>query len=435
MTNSVLLGQGFGPVAALPGRQARSKRAAILVALAFLLPTALPAQTTVFQHATIIDGTGRAPLPDAALVVENGRISYIGPSSRLKPSANAQVVDLTGQTIVPGIINLHSHIGENTAGRARTYAKYGITSTAGLGGDGDEVLKLRNAQREGDIRDVQGARIYTVQRRFEFDKDPIQARIMVGTLANQHVDAVKIVIDDRRGTAVKLPREVSLAVLDEAHKRHLKVFAHIHDYDDAKFLVDHGVDMLAHEVRDREVDDALISEMKQKRVVITATLSRELSVFVFADSPPWLTDPFFVNGTTPERLRRAAELKETQAKDPAIGLNRKDFELASLNLKKMAQAGVRIAFGSDSGNGPPRYEGFFEHLEMELMVKNGGMTPMQVIEAYSKINSEALGVDKDYGTLAKGKVADFLVLARNPLDDIVNTRSLSAVYLAGKKFE
>jgi imidazolonepropionase-like amidohydrolase len=398
----------------------------------FLLIATASAQTTAYTHATIIDGTGRTPVADGTLVVTNGRISEIGPAAKVKPPSGAQTVDLAGQTIMPGIINLHSHIGENTAGRARTYAKYGITSTAGLGGDGEETLKLRAAQRAGD---VQGARVYTVQRRFEFDKDPVEARKLVATLDSQHVDAVKIVVDDRRGTAVKLPHEVSLAVIDEAHKRHLRVFAHIHDYDDAKFLVENGVDMLAHEIRDRDVDDALISEMKKRRVVITATLSRELSVFVFADSPPWLNDPFFINGTTPERLKRAAELKESQAKDPAIALNRKDFEMASRNLKKMAAAGVRIAFGSDSGNGPPRYEGFFEHLEMELMVKEGGMTPMQVIQAFSKTNSEALGVDKDFGTLAKGKVADFVVMRKNPLDDIVNTRTLSAVYLGGKKFE
>jgi imidazolonepropionase-like amidohydrolase len=390
------------------------------------------AQVTVFSHATVIDGSGRGPLNDATLVVSNGRIEDMGPAAKVKTPGGAQVVDLTGQTIIPGIINLHSHIPENTAGRIRTYAKYGITSTTGLGGDGEEVMKIRTEQRQGN---VQGARVYTAQRRFEFDKDPVEARAMVATLANQHVDMVKIVIDDRRGTAVKLPRAVAVAVIEEAHKRHLKVFAHIHDYDDAKFLVDQGVDMLAHEVRDRDVDDALMAEMKKKRVVITATLSRELSVFVFADSPAWINDPFFINGTTPERIRKAAELKETQAKDPQIALNRKDFELAARNLKKMTEAGVRIGFGSDSGNGPPRYEGFFEHLEMELMVKNGGMTPMQVIQAFSKTNSEALGVEKDFGTLAKGKVADFVVLRKNPLEDIVNTRTLSAVYIGGKKFE
>lgn len=389
-------------------------------------------QVTVFTHATLIDGSGNPPLRDSTLVVDSGRIINIGRASKIKAPKNARIVDLSGNTIIPGIINLHSHIGENTAGRIRTYALYGITSTAGLGGDGEEVLKIRAAQRQGRI---DGARIYTVQRRFEFDQDPVEARAMVGTLASQGVDAVKIVVDDRRGTAKKLPREVSLAVIDEAHKRHLKVFAHIHDYDDAKFLVDNGVDMLAHEVRDRDVDAALIDAMKQKGVVITATLSRELSTFVFADSPAWLTDPFFVNGTTPERLRKAEELKVTQAKDPAIALNRRDFELASRNLKLMAQGGVKIAFGSDDGNGPPRYEGFFDHLEMELMVKNGGMTPMQVIQAFSKTNSEALGVDKDFGTLAKGKVADFVVLRQNPLDDITNTHSIAAVYLNGRKFE
>ena len=338
-------------------------------------------------------------------MVDSGRIIDIGRASKIKAPKDARIVDLSSDTIIPGIINLHSHIGENTAGRIRTYALYGITSTAGLGGDGEEVLKIRAAQRQGRI---DGARVYTVQRRFEFDQDPVEARAMVGTLAAQGVDAVKIVVDDRRGTAKKLPREVSLAVIDEAHKRHLKVFAHIHDYDDAKFLVDNGVDMLAHEVRDRDVDAALIDAMKQKGVVITATLSRELSTFVFADSPAWLTDPFFVNGTTQSRLIKAEELKVTQSKDPAIALNRRDFELAARNLKLMAAGGVKIAFGSDDGNGPPRYEGFFDHLEIELMVKNGGMTPMQVIQAFSKTNSEALGVDMDFGTLAKGKsAADF----------------------------
>jgi imidazolonepropionase-like amidohydrolase len=397
-----------------------------------LTACALDAQVTVFTHATLIDGTGRAPMTDAAMVVSNGRIAGIGPATKVKVPAGAQVVDLSGQYIIPGIINLHSHIGDNTAGRIRTYAMYGITSTAGLGGDGPDVLKLRDAQRAGDI---QGARIYTAQRRFEFDKDPVEARAMTDMLADQHADVVKIVIDARRGTAVKLPREVALAVIDEAHKKHMKVFAHIHDYDDAKFLVDNGVDMLAHEVRDRDVDDAFVDDMKKHGVVITATLSRELSVFVYTDPPEWVNDPFFRNGTTPERLKRIDELKESQGKDPQIGLNHQDFDYAARNLKKMAAGGVRIGMGSDSGNGPPRYEGFFEHLEMELMVKNGGMTPTQVIEAFSKVNSEALGVDKDFGTLAKGKVADFDVLRKNPLDDIVNTRTLSAVYIGGKKFD
>src|SRR5579863_3847898 len=127
---------------------------------AFLLTVfaaGLSAQVTVFSHAIVIDGSGREPLRDAAIVVSNGRIADIGPAAKVKTPEGAQAIDLSGQTIIPGIINLHSHIGENTAGRVRTYAQYGITSTAGLGGDGDEVLKLRDEQRQGN---VQGARIF-----------------------------------------------------------------------------------------------------------------------------------------------------------------------------------------------------------------------------------------------------------------------------------
>jgi len=406
--------------------------------IASLTACSLSAQVTVFTHATLIDGSGRAPVPDTTMVVSGGRITDLGPASKVKTPAGAQVVDLSGQYIIPGIINLHSHAGENTAARARTYASYGITSivslgvtgTAGMKGDSEEMAKVREAQRSGAI---DGARVYTSGRRFEYDKDPAEARAMVDKLAAQHADVVKIVVDNRRGTAMKLPREVALAVIDEAHKRHLKVFAHIHDYEDAKFLVDNGVDMLAHEIRDREVDEALIAAMKKHGVVLTPTLSRELSVYLWIDPPAWSKDPFFMNGTTPERLKRIDELKVSQAKDPELALDHKDFDLAAINLKKMAAAGVRIGMGSDSGNGPPRYEGFFEHLEMELMEKNGGMTPMQVLEAATKTNAEALGVAKDFGTLAKGKVADFDVLRKNPLDDIVNTRTLSAVYIGGQK--
>jgi imidazolonepropionase-like amidohydrolase len=394
----------------------------------------LPAQVTVLSHATVIDGTGRAPVPDTSIVIESGRISAIGPAAKLKTPPGAQVIDLSGQTIIPGIIDLHSHIGIDTPAKVRMFALYGVTSTIGMGGDGDEVLKIRDAQRQGDIK---GARIYTVQQRFEFEKGGAeQARMMVDALADKHADAVKVVIDNRRGKAVKLPREFAAAAIEEAHKRHLKALAHIHDYDDAKFVVDQNIDMLAHQIRNREVDDALVSEMKQKRTVVTSTLTRELSDYVYADSPEWLSDPFLAKFMPSQRIIQAkGELKERQAANPELDLNRKDFEFATKNLKKMFDGGVRIAFGTDSGNGPPRFEGYFDHLEMQLMVKYGGMTALQVIQAFSKTNSEVLGIDKDYGTLAKGKVADLLVLEKNPVDDISNTKTLRTVYIAGKKFE
>jgi imidazolonepropionase-like amidohydrolase len=403
---------------------------ALLTVCAF----SLPAQVMVLSHATVIDGTGRAPLPNTSIVIERGRIATIGPAAKVRTPPGAEVVDLSGQTIIPGIIDLHTHIGIDTPAKVRMFALYGVTSVIGMGGDGDEVLKIREAQRRGDI---QGARIYTVQQRFEFEKGGAeQARAMVDALADKHADAVKVVIDDRRGKAVRLPREFAAAVVVEAHKKHLKALAHIHDYDDAKFLLDKNIDMLAHQIRNREVDDALISEMKQKRTAVTSTLTRELSDYVYADSPEWLADPLLAKWMPAQRIVQArTELKQRQAGNPEIELNRKDFEFATKNLRKMFQSGVRIAFGTDSGNGPPRFEGYFDHLEMQLMVKYGGMTPMQVIQAFSKTNSEILGIDKDYGTLAQGKVADLLVLDKNPMDDISNTETLRAVYIGGNELK
>jgi len=408
-------------------------RYAVFLLLGAALAT--PAQT-VLLHATVIDGTGSAPLPDAAVVMSGGRITAMGPSAKIKVPEGAQVIDLAGKTIIPGIINAHSHISDDPAVKLRHFAQYGVTSTIGMGGDGADVLKIRDDQRHGDIK---GARAYTVQHRFEFDKDaptPDIARLKVEELYKQGADAVKVVVDNRRNTQMKLRPEITAAVINEAHKRHMKAIAHIHDYDDAKLLMDQGIDMLAHQVRDREVDDAFINEMKAKKVAITSTLVRELSSFVYADSSAWLNDPFLIRFSDPARIQFAkTQLKDQQSKLKDLALNRRDLEIASKNFTKMVNAGgVRIGLGTDSGPTPTRFEGFFEHLEMELMVKYG-MTPMQVIQAFSKTNSEILGIDKDYGTLAKGKMADLVVLDKSPLDDILNTRTVSAVYIGGKKFE
>jgi imidazolonepropionase-like amidohydrolase len=402
----------------------------------FVLAQAPPSPVTVLTHATVIDGTGRAPARDTTIVMSAGRIAAMGPASKIKAPAGAEVIDLTGKTVIPGIFDLHTHLGIDTPAKIAMYAHYGVTSAIGMGGDGDEVLKLRDAQRQPGAL-TGGARIYTVQQRFEFEKGGAeQARMMVDALAVKHVDAVKVVIDDRRGKAVKLPRDFAAAAIDEAHKRHLKALAHIHDLEDARFVVTSGIDMLAHQVRDKEIDDAFIAEMKKRNVTVTSTLTRELSDYCWADSPDFLNDAFLAKFYPAPRLAQLhGEFKDRQAANPEILLNRRDFEMATKNLKKMHAASLRIGFGTDSGNGNPRLEGYFDHLEMEYMVKYGGMTPMEVITAYSKVNTETLGIDKDYGTLATGKVADLLVLDKNPLDDITNTKSLRTVYIGGRKFE
>lgn len=130
------------------------------------------------------------------------------------------------------------------------------------------------------------------------------------------------------------------------------------------------------------------------------------------------------------------KVKQDQIDNPQTPLVRAGLKMNMINLKKLSDAGARIAFGTDSGGAPDRFfvQGYYEHREMVLMVESG-LTPMQVIRAFSKGSSEALAIDKDYGTLAKGKVADLLVLSRNPADNILNMRTIETIYLGGKKFE
>jgi imidazolonepropionase-like amidohydrolase len=216
--------------------------------------------------------------------------------------------------------------------------------------------------------------------------------------------------------------------------------AHIVELADARRMVDQGVNILVHNVRDQEIPDDFIATLKARNVSVISTLAREEALFVFGDGPngpPFTDNPFFQKGLTPERLALLkSKHREEQAKDPARPRWLKMFDTDKTNLKKLADAGIRFGFGTDSGGALDRYfiQGWFEHRQMELM-RDAGLTPMQIIQSFSKNNAEMLGIDKDFGTLAKGKAADLLVLTKNPLDDITNMRTLEAVYLGGKKFE
>jgi hypothetical protein len=202
-------------------------------------------------------------------------------------------------------------------------------------------------------------------------------------------------------------------------------------------LIERGLNVLAHNIRDREVDSDFIALLRQRNVTLIPTLIRDELLFAYGDAPAWIDDPFFLKFVSPERLAvLKTKIRDDQAKHPHRALIKAGFEMNKINLKKLSDGGVRIAFGTDSGGAADRFfiQGYSEHREMELMVQSG-LTPMQVVQSFSKDASEALGIDKEFGTLAKGKVADLLVLEKNPLDNIANMRSIQTIYLGGRKFE
>jgi imidazolonepropionase-like amidohydrolase len=418
-------------------------RANVLVVFvaALLASAGAAAQTTALIHATVIDGTGAAPQRDVTIVMENGRIRQMAAGLAAPP--NATVVDLTGKFVVPGIINGHGHVGPPPRDpQLRQYALYGVTTTTSMYFDQDDVQEFKQRQKAGELN---GARIMTVMYRFMSEpfkpgseaKTPDEGRAKVDEIVAKGTDFVKVWIDAQGGRHPKLTPEFTAAVMDQARKHGKIRMAHIVELADARRIVDQGVNILAHNVRDQEIPDDFIATLKQRDVSVISTLAREEALFVFGDGPGFTDNPFFQKGLTPERLALLkTKVQADQANDPARPRWLRMFDTDKKNLKKLADAGIRFGFGTDSGGAPERYfiQGFFEHRQMELM-RDAGLSPMQIIQSFSKNNAEMLGIDRDFGTLAAGKAADLLVLAKNPLDDITNMRTMEAVYLGGKKFE
>ena len=407
--------------------------------LLLVLGTALAAaaQDVALTNATVIDGTGAAPQSGITLLMRNGRIADLGP--RVRPPEGTTVVDASGKFVTPGIINAHGHVGANRNPQLRQYALYGVTTTTSMSRDPDDIVGFKAAQKRGDLR---GARILTVKQRFSTlpaeimtTLTPEAARARVDEIAPA-ADFIKVWIDAQGGAVPKLTEPFVAAVFEQARKHGKTTMAHIVTAADARAMVNLGVNILVHNVRDVEIEADFLDTLKQKNVSVVSTLAREESMFVYGDRPAWLSDPFFTRGLRGDQPARLAAKSTEQAALPNLPALRRALELDKTNLKKLVDAGVRVALGTDSGGDPNRFfiQGWAEHRQMELMV-DAGLTPMQVIQAFSKGSAETLRIDRDFGTLAKGKAADLLVLDRNPLDDIRNMRSISAVYLGGRRFQ
>jgi imidazolonepropionase-like amidohydrolase len=407
------------------------------LAATILFAGSAAAQVTVLRGATLIDGSGAPPQSNVTIVIENGRLRDIGRDVAMP--AGATVIDVTGKFVVPGVINAHGHVGPAPRDpQLRQYALYGVTTTTSMAADPDDIVDFKARQKAGELH---GARILTVKYRFTTlpgngsdYKTPEAARQHVDEIATHGADFIKVWLDAQGGRIPKLSREFVAAVLDQARKHGKLTMAHIVELADARMAVDEGVNMLVHNVRDQDIPADFLATLRARNVSVISTLAREEGMFRTGGGNP--DDPFFAKGLSPRQRTDLAKKLDALAKDPERAVSMRAFEQDKVNVKRLWDAGIRFGFGTDSGGASERYfiQGFYEHRQMELLVE-AGLTPMQVIQSFSKNNSEMLGIDKDFGTLAKGKAADLLVLTKNPLDDIANMRTFEAVYLGGKKFE
>jgi imidazolonepropionase-like amidohydrolase len=412
-----------------------------LLAAASALTAQTARVTKAFVDARLIDGTERAPIENAVLVVRDGRIVAAGPAARVTIPAGAERISLAGKTVIPGLINAHGHVG-NTDGLEgghysaanvdrdlRTYAAYGITTVFSLGDDQAAGFAARDAQR---VPTLNRSRLY-VAGPVLVPRSVAEARALVDSDAAMKVDIVKIRVDDNLGTTPKMAPEIYRAVIDQAHNDGLRAAVHLFYLSDAKAVLDAGADIIAHSVRDVDVDEALIGALKKRDVCYIPTLMREVSTFVYESTPTWFADPLFlehVDAAVLDSLKQPARQARTRSSASAQRY-KQALEVAKRNLKRLADAGVRVAMGTDTGP-PMRFQGYFELLELEQMA-SAGLTPRQILASATRDAARCMRLDQELGTLEAGKWADFVALDANPLDDIRNTRRISAVWIAGNQ--
>jgi imidazolonepropionase-like amidohydrolase len=253
-------------------------------------------------------------------------------------------------------------------------------------------------------------------------------------IADRHAMGVHFIKTRLNGNANDMAPEVYAALIDEAHKRGIRVASHLFRLEDAKGMVSAGLDVIGHSIRDRDVDAAFVAELERRNVGYIPTLTRDLSVFQYDSTPAYLADPFFLRGEplfAPQiaRVKDPSLHAKIQA-SPGAANARKGLDQALRNLKILSDGGVMIAMGTDSGTGLGRWQGYFEHVELELMVK-AGVTPMQALVAATGNAAKVMDLDEELGTLQSGKRADFIVLSADPLADIKNTRTIESVWIDG----
>ncbi len=438
------------------------KRIIQCLQLSVLLAVGAPAFTQgttpiLLKNVSLIDGTGSAPGPQTDILIRGENIESIGKGIK---SAGAREIDLKGKTVIPALISAHAHVGtlkgttstaenytrENILRHLKKYQDYGVGAVLVMGTD--RPLIFENGLRDSTVAgQLPGARMFSAGYGFNTPANspaswmnlllrpetPEDVPAMMEKLAQVKPDVVKMWVDDHGG-GMKMKPEIYQAIIREAHKRHIRVAAHLFYAEDARLLTEAGIDIIAHSIRDKEVDADLLKKMKEKNLIYIPTLSLDEYQFVYAGKPDWVTDEFFKKSLEPGVFEMITDpgYGEKIKNAPEYSQNMAAFKTALKNLKKIYDAGITVALGTDSGAFPVRTQGFTEHLEMELMVQ-AGLTPLQAITVSTRNAAKAIRIDNEYGTIEKGKKADLIILDADPVKDIKNTRKISAVWKNGKE--
>lgn len=415
-----------------------------------------PSASVVYEGARLITGAGTAPLEDSAFVVDGDRFVRVGRRGEIDAAGGSRV-DLRGKTVIPALVDAHSHIGyvkgltsgpanytrENILDHMHRFAYHGVAASQAMGSDfGELPFTIRDELASG--ADPNAARFLTAGRglaplteispaNMRHAAYPVTteqgARAAVDELAARGVSIVKTWVDDRGGTIEKLPPHLVRAIVDAAHARGMRVAVHATGLADAKDLLRAGIDIFAHMMS--EVDEELVTLFRAHpgAVVLPTLPAPRLAVYAPQFDPP---APLLAETITSAQIFRATH-QRAEMSHAARTRAAHTWSTLAAGVARLHAAGVRLGLGTDGGGQNGGFLGWTAHAELENLVA-AGLSPSDVITLATRNTAEILKLD-DLGTVAPGKSADFVVLDANPLEDITNSRRIADVYLRGRRVD
>lgn len=411
--------------------------------LSFTLAPFAYAQVTVFENATVLDGSG-TPARRARVVVRAERIEAVAPDAAVPPGA--QIIDATGQTLIPGLFDLHTHMpysalpglygdwGKNL----KAYLLHGVTSAVDFGTYPETFAPMRRLLREG----LPGPRLHLAARmttpgghgaeagRGDFFSlevtTPAEAKAAVARLLPYSPDVIKVFTDGWRygaGSDMTSMSEATLAaIVKAAHAKGVEVMTHTVTLDRAKQAARAGVDVIAHGIGDARVDAEFIDLVKKHGTAYVSTLA------VF-ETKTWPVPALLESFLEPAALRIVARMSNSTTTETAS--RRRRWANVNANLFDLSRVGATVAAGTDAGvTGTLHGRSLLR--EIELMTA-AGLTPVQAITAATSSSAKAIGVDKERGAIEPGKLADLVLIQGAPHEHIEDLRKISAVWVGGKR--
>lgn len=429
-----------------------------LLALAGVTADVQTPDVKVITGATLLEPAGTA-IPNTVIVINGSRIVSVG---RVPPNsgstgagpAGAEVINASGKFVIPGLADMHNHLEDgginfqqNRLANLGRLLAAGITTVFDPNVPESDFTKLKAAAAAdgsqyprffgtGPSITVEGD---TLGSQSPKPKTPDEARAVVQKLKALNVDAIKTQRDDFGWASTRvnplMNADVLQAVVDEAHRQQLKVYVHAPQLPRAKEALRAGVDGLLHGIIDEAVDADFIDAMKRNNAIYIPTLGMfedvaDVSAWAMRQAPYWdqlgLQPPGLYNAYA-SATAPAGRLFQALLGNSAYTKQR--LPVLRSNLKKVADAGIPIVMGTDTGFFGVLL-GVATPLEMELMVE-AGLKPADVIRSATISAARMLGREKDLGSVEAGKLADFLILDANPIEDIKAVRRIYRVVKGG----